>query len=317
MLRYPCGAKVVSLKNIITNILQSHDFEVFEKDGILYGQKDSDQVSVGLFDSVTVSEIKAHAKAVSGNANRNIICILDAGDSAMDEAHRLGLTVWKKSDLEAELGRAMEGHIKDSKGALMADLVKPFEAIEQGPVFIETIGTEGWTQILKSNLTLEDIKEISDQTIKGFKHDLELIPHYVFHYSCTYQGKDGQNIEKSGLVSINALTGKYVEWEGEPEMETNPTHQVQLEPKIDEDNARKIAFHAVSQLNTEFKEVIIEKDHATIIEKAIFKPDANSIILKSQTIVMVPVWCVEGKHGVMILDGVTGKIISEDYYDKH
>ena len=38
--------------------------------------------------------------------------------------------------------------------------------------------------------------------------------------------------------------------------------------------------------------------------------------LEKRGLVMVPVWCVEGSHGVMILDATTGKIISEDYYQE-
>ena len=264
-----------------------------------------------------MNDVKSHARKISGQAGRNIICVLEAGDLAEDEARRQGLTLWKKADIEAEIGHAVEDRIRESKGTLLSGLVSPAEPQGDAPMFIETLGNEGQPRVLKSLLTLDDIKEISDHTIKGFKHDLELIPHYVFEYTCRYEGKDGHDIEKSGMVSINALTGKYTAWTAEPELDPSPSHQVQLEPKIDEDNARKIAYHAISQLNTEFKEMIIEKDHATIIEKAIFRPDAKSIVLKSQAIVMVPVWCVEGKHGVMILDGVTGKIISEDYYEKH
>ena len=157
------------------------------------------------------------------------------------------------------------------------------------------------------------MKEIASNTIQGFKHELELVPHYVFNYNCTYEGKDGQNIQGHGIVAVNALTGKYAGWDTEPELDNAPIHLVQMEPKIDEENAIKIATHAVAQLNTEFKEIVIERDHATIIEKATFRPEEGNIVLEHQTLVMVPVWCVEGTHGVMILDGITGKIISEDY----
>jgi hypothetical protein len=28
----------------------------------------------------------------------------------------------------------------------------------------------------------------------------------------------------------------------------------------------------------------------------------------------IPIWCVEGIHGIMIVNAGTGKIVSEDYY---
>jgi hypothetical protein len=307
---------VVSLKNIITHILQNHGYEVFEKDGVLYGEKDDDCVSIGLFDIITVADLRSHAKAVSSEASRHIVCVLSSGAIAEQEAIKLGITIWKKGDIEAEIGHAMQAHIQNVPSALLNTLVNPpDEAMDAAPITIESLGTEGRPIVLKSRLSLEDIKEISKNTIQGFKHDLELVPHYIFHYSCSYEGKDGATTLKDGLISINALTGKYAAWEKEPEIETGAAHQVQLEPKIDGTNAMKIALHAVAQLNTEYKELIIERDHATIIEKAVFKPEPDAIKIDSQKMVMVPVWCVEGKHGVMILDGLTGKIISENYYE--
>jgi hypothetical protein len=306
---------LVSLKNIITHILQAHHFEVFEKDGIIYGEKDGDNVTIGLFDKATINEIKSHARHVSDIEGRHIICVLEAGSNAEYEARNLGLILWKKADLEAEIGRALQDNIQDSQ--VFKGLISPIESIPDSPtVTIECIGTEGQPKVLKSQLDIEDVKELSASSIQGFKHILELVPHYLFKYACTYEGKDGREIHKKGMVSVNALTGKYSAWDKEPEMDSPSVHQVQLEPKIDGENARKIAMHAVVHFNTEFKEIIIERDHATIIEKATFKPDEKSIILECQDLVLVPVWCVEGKHGVMILDGITGKIISEDYYEK-
>jgi hypothetical protein len=31
---------------------------------------------------------------------------------------------------------------------------------------------------------------------------------------------------------------------------------------------------------------------------------------------MVPIWCVEGSHGVMLIDAAARKVISEDYYQE-
>lgn len=326
---------MVSLKNIITHILQKHDFDVYETDGIIYGQKDGDLVTVGIHETVTIKEIREHVSKVADKEGRHIICVLEAGDAAIEEARRTGLIIWRRQDLETDIGQAMVNRINQAEEeTIFTGLLRKKEHVpdkspepesspqisiqeqEMAPIIIETLGTEGQPHILKSHLTLEDVKEISDNTIKGFKHELELVPHYVFNYSCTYKGKDGQEVQGTGIIAINALTGKYAGWDSEPEFDPNLGHHIQMEPKIDEENAIKIAIHAVAQLNTEFKEIIVEREHATIIEKAIFRPEEGNIRLERQTLVMVPVWCVEGKYGVMILDGITGKIISEDYYDK-
>ncbi len=325
---------MVSLKNIISHILQKHGFDVYETDDILHGQNAGDLVTVGIYEKVTVNDVREHASKVADKEGRHIICVLEAGDVAIEEARRSGLIIWRRQDLESEIGQAMVNHINQAEEEVIftgllrtkehqldqspePDTPAPAEEqFKEVPIIIETLGTEGHPQVLKSCLTLEDVKEISDNTIQGFKYDLELVPHYVFNYRCIYEGKDSQEVEGTGIIAVNALTGKYTGWDSEPELEAAQSHHIQMEPKIDEENAIKIAIHAVAQLNTEFKEIIVERDHATIIEKATFKPDEENIKLERQTLVMVPVWCVEGKHGVMILDGITGKVISEDYYDK-
>lgn len=309
---------MVSLKNIITHILQAHDFEVYERDGTLRAEKDGSLVTVGLFDTVTVNDIRKHAKLVSGEDGNHIICVLEANDTVEEEARRSGLLLWRKPDLEKELGSAIVNKMATPGNTPFHSLIPDEPEPERGaPVLIDFVGTEGKPLVMKSLLNLDDVKEIAKNTIHGFKYDLELVPHYLFQYSCEYIGKDGKNVRKQGTVSVNALTGKYAEWTHRPELETDTDHVNQMEPKIDEANARKIALHAVITLNTEFKEIIIEKDHATIMEKATFRPETDTIEIENQVLMLVPVWCAEGKHGVMILDGITGKIISEDYYDTH
>jgi len=308
---------LVSLKNILTHILQAHDFEVYEKDGVLRGEKDGAIVTVGLYDNITVKEIRAHAGYVSHEQGNHIICVLEANETAEEEARALGLTIWKRSDLETELGMAITDQIRTGNTIFKGLLEQPQAPIESHPLIIENLGTEGQPNVLKTHLTLDDVKEIAKNTIQGFKYELEFVPHYIFNYSCSYEGKDGQTVQRSGTISVNALTGKFSEWVHQPEVDTETEHVIQLEPKIDQDNAEKIAFHAIITLNTEYKEIIIERDHATIMERATYKPEMGAIVLEHQVIVMVPVWCAEGKHGVMILDGITGKVISEDYYDSH
>jgi hypothetical protein len=169
---------------------------------------------------------------------------------------------------------------------------------------------------MKCTLSIEDVREISKKTIQGFKFDLELVPHYIFEYSCSYEGPGGKDVSRTGLISVNALTGRCTTWDRMPETEDISADLVRMEPKLDEEHARGIATKAIIALNTEFRELIVERDHATIIEKSTFGPAEESILAMTSTFVMVPVWCVEGSHGVMILDGMSGKIISEDYYDK-
>lgn len=309
---------MVSLKNILTRILHANGFEVFEKEDVVFGQKGDDLVTVGIFDRVTITELKAHARKVADSGARNVVCALDASPALEADARALGLVLWRKSDIESEIGEAIDVHISRLGSNAFGKLVggEDTAPTAESMVTIDRLGTEGPTTVMKCILSQDDVREISRKTIQGFKFDLELVPHYVFQYSCSYQGPGGKDVSRNGIVSVNALTGRCSTWDRMPEEDPSLADHIQMEPKLDEANARTIAVKAIVSLNTEFRDMIIERDHATIMEKAAFGPGEESIMVLATLFVMVPVWCVEGKHGVMILDGMSGKIISEDYYDK-
>ena len=312
---------MVSLRNILTHILQDHGFEVFERDEIMQGEKDGSIVTVGIFDHATVSDVREHSAKVKDLDGRHIICVLEAGEMVEQTAAENGLVLWKKPDLEREIGNALISHISDQGHGHFSELIsaKAPEGSDVGvlPVVIEDLGTGALEKVVRSGLTLEDVKEISKKTVKGFKHELELVPHYLFHYLCIFDGRDGEERKSQGLIAVNALTGKYASWPEEPVFsDENISSIVQLEAKLDSSAAEGIAQKGVVELNTEYKEILTEKEHATIIEKAIFQPKAENIVLEKPSLILVPVWCVEGSHGVMILDGFTGKVISEDYYQE-
>ncbi len=316
---------MVSLKNIITHILQEHGFEASEREGILYGQKGEELVSLGIYEKSTLANIEEFSSAVAEVRGRHIFCVPgEVGQEAEQLAAQKDIVIWKKEDLEKEIGQALISHISEPEtDSLFAELMSAkapeVEGVEAKPLpmYVETLGSEETQKVVKLRLTLEDVKEISKKTVEGFKYDLELVPHYIFEYLCIYEGKGGEEIKNRGIISVNAYTGKYSAWDNEPEYtnQIDNTH-VKLEPKIDEPAAKKVALRGVMETNTEHDEVIVERDHATIIEKTVFSPKEENIVLEKKGLVMVPVWCVEGSHGVMILDGTTGKIISEDYYQE-
>ena len=50
------------------------------------------------------------------------------------------------------------------------------------------------------------------------------------------------------------------------------------------------------------------------MERKVLSPRSEDIVLRGVGLYYLPIWCVEGVHGVMIINAGTGKIISEDYY---
>jgi hypothetical protein len=327
---------LVSLKNILTHILQAHGFEVYEKRDVLFAEKGESLVTVGIFDKLSIVDVKKHAEKMEGVKGMHVLCALGEVSQAVAQSAALeGLVLWKKEDIEAELGKAVVSHLATAEDGLFHQVLKnepatitleiqPQPAVseagasaEKPDVVIEILGIGQATKVLKPILTLDDAKELSDKTVHGFKYELELLPHYLFQYKCAFDGKGGEQKKSEGIVSVNALTGKHSIWDQKLEFtdEMDPSH-VQLEPKLDESTAEKIALDGVIELNTELEELVTERDHATVMEKTVFKPREEDVQLEKLGLVMVPIWCVEGSHGVMLIDAAARKVISEDYYQE-
>ncbi len=170
--------------------------------------------------------------------------------------------------------------------------------------------------IVKPVLARDDIREIGKKTVTGFNYMLQLVPHFVYDFKCALNVPGGEDRVVEGCVAINALTSQWETWE--PDFETveevSATHE-RLEPKIDEESAFKSAKAAAQELGTEEIESIREADHATIVEKKVESPEEEDIVLNRRGLVYLPVWCVEGTLGVIIVNANTGKIIREDYYE--
>ncbi|MEM2979319.1 MAG: hypothetical protein QW083_02705, partial [Methanomassiliicoccales archaeon] len=87
-----------------------------------------------------------------------------------------------------------------------------------------------------------------------------------------------------------------------------------LEPTFDADEARNLVKSEVIKIHTHEQEIIRDTGQITIVEKKTVSPSPEDVLIKDMGIFYIPIWCVEGIHGVMILNAGNGKIISEDYY---
>jgi hypothetical protein len=144
---------------------------------------------------------------------------------------------------------------------------------------------------------------------------LELVPHYVFNYKAPLYIDDNKLGVETGLLAVNALTHKVDAWPADLDIvfSLELTHK-RLEPLIDTDEARSLVKQEVMKRHTFERDIVKEENHVTMTEKKLVSPKIDAIELEDMGIFYLPIWCVEGVKGVMILNASTGKIISEDYY---
>ncbi|MCJ2564441.1 MAG: hypothetical protein LN417_10215 [Candidatus Thermoplasmatota archaeon] len=170
--------------------------------------------------------------------------------------------------------------------------------------------------IVRPVLTKDDIREIGKKTVRGFNFMLQLVPHFVYEFESVLHVHGEEDRVVDGCIAVNALTSQWETWEMDFEtVEAIDTTHETLEPKIDEESASEIAREAARELGTKEVESVHEADHATIVERRIESPEEEDVSTKHAGLVYLPVWCVEGTLGAIIVNSNTGKIVREDYYE--
>ncbi len=308
---------MTSLRAIVIEILQSRDFSISEVDGYILGKKREGDVVFCLLPSQSRDAVDAFLSRFKDFKGKKVMAYLGSLPSSFVDSLDPSLLVWDREALEHEIGRTrIEKIVGEHDHGLVDELVADDYPRTVTPEQLERLQeTEVGERIVKPIIEIGDVKEISRQTVSGFRHRLELVPHYVFGYACD-QYMDGVKVgTEKGLLAINALTHRVEGWSEQLDivyaLELN--HR-RLEPTIDGEEAKKLAKQSISRIHSYEKEPIQEEGHVTVTEKKKVTPREDSISLEDRGIFYTPIWCVEGVHGVMIINASTGKIISEDYY---
>jgi hypothetical protein len=304
---------------MIRKILKSYSYDVVEDrgGGIFVARKDSRLVMVTLApdaDGSLFEFVQDFIKSTDDFRGQRVVATLLASIpmDVIKLAEEHGIAVWDRNTLESEAGRLVMKELIEKEDAEPAE-----ETVGYSPEpSMETKVKDWGEQIVKPRITMEDVTELAKYTIRGFRYELELVPYYIFEFTCDVvtDGKDACD-RKFGLVGVNALNGESEQWKTRFELvpELQWTH-TKLEPKIDVEKSEHIAREGVVSINSSDIEHVSDKGTALIIEKKKVRPKEGAVALKRKGLVYLPVWCVEGSNGVMLVNAVTGKIIKEDFY---
>lgn len=169
--------------------------------------------------------------------------------------------------------------------------------------------------IIKPKVTKELAASMANKIVKGFRFNLELIPYYVFDYSLEFNLENQENTASAGLLGINGLTSNIEDWSESMETVQNIEEpHTKLDVKFSYDNALSLIKQAIMERNTKLIETREEYDSTIIFEKKKLKPKPEAININTKGLFYLPVWCIEGSNGLMIIDANSGKVIKEDIY---
>jgi len=305
---------LVTLKDHMVQILKSRDFSVEEREGYLFGKRDDVSVVVMAASDLLLEDVQDFIRNVREFPGRKVVASLGRVDESVQSfLQRNGVHYWGREEIEHELGNLQLETVANTKGRSLIDEIisdelpqKLVEPPEQAiPVIVES-AEERTERIVRPNFTLEDVKYLARHEIQGYKYELELVPHYLFHFVLSLE--DGR--QKAGIAAVNALTSHVETWRwGFELVDSIELPHSKREPKIDHEKARQIAQNMVAKEYKSHIETVKDFGHSEIIERK--RTGKDTVTIEPKGLVYLPVWCVEGTRGAMIVNSSSGKIISE------
>ncbi|UCE80605.1 MAG: hypothetical protein JSV94_05480 [Methanobacteriota archaeon] len=305
---------MTTLKDHLIQILESRQFEVEERDGYLYGQREDVSLVVMAASDMIGDDIDDFIRNVRGFSGRKVVASLSKIDDRIHKhLQELGIHYWGREEVEHEIGTLHLRSVSDLDADSLLDEVisdeKPLALAEPPdlavPIIVES-AEKITEQIVKPTISIDDVKYIARHEVQGYRYDLELTPHFLFHYVLNIDDKQ----QRAGIVAVNAMTEHVETWRwGFELVESIDAPASKREPTIEEDKALELAREVVSREYRSYVETVRDYGHAEVIERV--GPREDAVVIESKGLVYLPVWCVEGKGGALLINSASGKIISE------
>ncbi len=286
------------IKQLVKRLLQKTGCNVRIKGEILEAWRGGTKLTIAFPSEETAKDIVEHIVGMEGQA---VVVPLFDGFTA-DEPKSEGITVLDRTELEDEIVQVLMGRKKARETVLAA-------------FFAGSLDEELQEAMAKPIVEREEVVEIGSKTVEGFNYILDLVPYFVFGYHSVVELGEGEVHETKGVIGVNALTESPEVWTEDFErVDSLEYFDRKLEPKIDEREAFQIAQNEAMELGTMEKERVKETGSARVVEKKRIKPKKEDIQIEGGGLVYLPIWCVEGTKGVIIINACTGKILRENLY---
>jgi len=302
---------MTTLTAVLKEILEARGFLVDQEGPFVHGRREGVELHFFPYSRHSPAAMEEFSRTAPSLKGKVVLAAL----VPLAESVLLGLpskvVVWDREAVEHEIGRTrIEKMVGEEDHGLIDDLyADDFPQMDVESDFNEE------ERIIPLHMSLQDVVELSAKAVGGFSHRLELVPHYVFSYEAPLYVGEGRIGSKEGIMSVNALT-KVVE--GWTEVPQTVPHLEQghkrLEPLIEEEDASSLAKVAVESEHTYERDMVRENGQITMTERVTVRPRLESGSVRSLGLFYVPIWCVEGTKGVMILNASTGKVLSEDLF---
>lgn len=303
---------MTTLNAVLKEILESRGFLVDQAGPFVRGRRDNVELHFFPYarhSPAAMDELIKAAPAIKGKVV--LAALVPLAESTL-AALPPGMVVWDREAVEHEVGRTrIEKLVGEEDHGLIDDLYADDVPMLEDDVSV--VGEE--ERILPMSMSLQDVVELSSKTVGGFSHRLELVPHYLFSYQVPLYVGEGRIGGREGTMAVNALNKDVQTWDQVPETvaSLDQGHK-RLEPILEEEDASALVRSTVEREHTYERDMVRENGQVTMTERVTVHPRLDLGSVRSLGMYYVPIWCVEGTKGVMVLNASTGKVLSEDYF---
>ncbi|RLF49076.1 MAG: hypothetical protein DRN20_03015 [Thermoplasmata archaeon] len=283
---------IMSMEQLMVKVIEAYGYTIKEITGnVLVAEKDGMRIAI----LVHREELKGEGVMEFLDAHKaNVHIIISLGGGITSHPNAI---IWSGERLEQIVGKAfialaegkrVAGDIIDTTDIPQylplanGDCVKPIISRDEITIYEDTIGS------------IRDVKTIH-------------VPYYLFHYSCTLSSGS----TTMGLVWVDGVSGKASIIRSKIEAADIAPESVE-ELKVSLESAMERAMEECYRVNIRERESIIDRGTATIVERHKDLPKEGSISLSKPAIVWVPTYLVVGSGGSIVINAITGEMISQD-----
>jgi hypothetical protein len=303
---------MTNLTAVLKEILESRAFLVDQNGPFVHGRREGIELHFFPYSRHSPAAMEEFQRAVPGLEGKVVLAALVPLAESVLASMPEGVIIWDREAVEHEIGRT---RIEELVGEEDHGLIDDLYADDYPEVNEDALDVSDEERITPLHLGLHEVVELSAKAVGGFSHRLDLVPHYIFSYDVPLYVGDGRIGSKDGLLAVNALTKAVEPW---PEMPQTVSKLEQghkrLEPSLEEEDAFSLVRVAVEGEHTYERDMVRENGQVTMTERVVVHPRLDEGSFKPLGLVYVPIWCVEGTKGVMVLNASTGKVLSEEHF---
>ncbi len=308
---------------VVRNIFSYYGYSISSYDFCdLLAEKGSERLLIKFESEPNINSTRYFSNIVRRYNGKGILISEFFDEKARITALDEGLTLWDRSELESQIGRAVLGGM-GLREKPAEEIVAPMQVLaEEEPVIKEY--EKSIRVLLRSipiNIGKADALSIAEAKVgKAKSQVLIFIPVWHYSYSFSAQKKfKSRTIELSGEGEgyVHAISGEnsFAKYRDIQDSTFIPTQNYEIkQPSVQKKDAVSRALSSIIREHSKEYRINEMIGDTIVFENRVFAPEAQDINLKMD-LLHIPVWEIKGRRELIEINGYDGHIIAVKLYN--